>query len=45
MHAHNTFEAPEEVVEADFADYTVTESGLDVNMPANSVVEIRVEKA
>lgn len=45
MHAKNTFEVPEEVVEADFTDYSVTESGLQVNMPVNSVVEIRVEKA
>lgn len=45
MHAHNTFEAPEEVVEADFTDYSLTECGLSVNLPANSVVEIRVEKA
>lgn len=45
MHAHNTFEAPEEVVEADFTDYSLTECGLNVNLPANSVVEIRVEKA
>lgn len=44
MHAKNTFEVPEEVVEADFTDYSVTESGLQVNMPVNSVVEIRVEK-
>ena len=45
MHAKNTFEVPEEVVEADFTGYSVTESGLQVNMPVNSVVEIRVEKA
>lgn len=45
MHAHNTFEAPEEVVEADFADYQVTAEGLSICMPANSVVEIRVKKA
>ena len=45
MHAKNTFEVPEEVVEADFTDYSVTESGLQVNMPVNSVVEIRVVKA
>lgn len=44
MHAHNTFEAPEEVVEADFDAYKMTVEGISVKMPANSVVEIRVKK-
>ena len=44
MHAHNTFEHPEVVVEKDFADYKVTDSGLVVTMPRNSVVEIRLAK-
>ena len=44
MHSHNTFENPEVVVEKDFADYKVTEGGLVVTMPKNSVVEIRLSK-
>ena len=44
MHSHNTFEHPEVVVEKDFADYKVTDSGLVVTMPRNSVVEIRLAK-
>ena len=41
MHAHNTFEAPEEVVEKDFADYEVKNANIVAKLPANSVVEIR----
>ena len=44
MHAMNTFENPEEVVETDFTDYKMTEQGLSVCMPKNSVLEIRVQK-
>ncbi len=44
MHAHNTFDAADTVIEKDFADYQVTENGISVNMPVNSVVEIRVAK-
>ncbi len=44
MHAHNTFDAPEVVVEKDFSDYKLTDNGLVVNMPTNSVVEIRLQK-
>lgn len=44
MHAHNTFEAPEEVVEKDFADYEVKNGNIVAKLPANSVVEIRVQK-
>lgn len=44
MHAYNTFEAPEAVVEADFNDYKMTVEGISVKMPANSVIEIRVAK-
>ena len=42
MHAHNTFDAPQEVVEAEFTAYRETECGFTVEMPACSVVEIRV---
>jgi len=44
MHAHNTFEAHEEVVEKDFADYEVKNGNIVAKLPANSVVEIRVQK-
>lgn len=44
MHSHNTFENPDVVVEKDFVDYKVTEDGLIVTMPTNSVVEIRLSK-
>lgn len=44
MHAYNTFETPEEVTETDFTDYKETETGLTIQMPANSVIEIRVKK-
>lgn len=44
MHARNTFDAPEEVMEADFSDYTVSQSGITANMPKNSVLELRLKK-
>lgn len=44
MHSHNTFDDPELVIEKDFSTYKVTDNGLLVNMPANSVVEIRLSK-
>ena len=44
MHARNTFDAPEEVMEADFTDYTADEAGITVNMPKNSVLELRLKK-
>ena len=44
FHAHNTFDAPEEVVEKDFGLYALTDSGLRVTMPKNSVVEIRLSR-
>jgi alpha-N-arabinofuranosidase len=44
MHDHNTFEAPEVVVEKDFSGYQTTENGISVKLPVNSVVEIRVAK-
>ena len=44
MHAHNTFDAPEVVTEKDFTDYKTTDNGLLVNMPVNSVVELRLSK-
>lgn len=44
FHAHNTFDAPEVVVEKNFGLYALTESGLRVTMPRNSVVEIRLAR-
>lgn len=44
VHSHNTFENPEAVVEKAFDGCQVTENGLKVTMPANSVVAIRVSK-
>lgn len=42
IHAHNTFEAPETVMEKAFSGYEMTEDGLTVVMPANSVVALRI---
>jgi alpha-N-arabinofuranosidase len=44
MHAHNTFEAPETVTEKTFTGYELTEKGMTVTLPCNSVVEIRVAR-
>lgn len=44
MHAHNTFEAPEEVIEKDFNDYEVKGENILVKLPVNSVVEMRLQK-
>jgi alpha-N-arabinofuranosidase len=44
MHAHNTFEAPETVTEKEFYGFEMTEKGMVVTLPPNSVVEIRVAR-
>ncbi|MGN0350766.1 MAG: alpha-N-arabinofuranosidase [Roseburia sp.] len=44
MHAHNTFEEPEAVIETEFQEYHATAEGIEFTMPANSVVEIRLKK-
>jgi alpha-N-arabinofuranosidase len=44
MHAHNTFEAPETVTEKTFTGYELTEKGMTVTLPCNSVAEIRVAR-
>lgn len=44
IHAHNTFEAPEEVIEKDFNDYTESEGGIAVKLPSNSVTMLRIKK-
>lgn len=43
-HAHNTFENPEEVVEADFMVNEVNGDVIKITLPANSVVLLRVER-
>ncbi|MCD8039064.1 MAG: alpha-N-arabinofuranosidase [Lachnospiraceae bacterium] len=44
MRAHNTFDAPETVVEAEFSGYRETQNGLTAELPANCVVELRLAK-
>ena len=44
MNAHNTFEAPEVVAEQKFEAYTKTADGVRVELPACSVVSIRLKK-
>ncbi|SFC21884.1 alpha-N-arabinofuranosidase [Butyrivibrio sp. YAB3001] len=42
MDAHNTFENPEVVKEAEFKDYESTDGGLKVKVPACSVLTLRL---
>ena len=42
MHDKNTFENKENVKIVDFADFTVTEGGVVLNLPACSVVEVTI---
>ena len=42
IHNYNTFDEPEKVVEAEFGGYTVSEDGLKLTIPSNSVMELRV---
>lgn len=44
MRAKNTFDNPEEVCEKAFSDYTVSPDGIQVRLPKNSVVALRVKK-
>ena len=44
VHSYNTFENPDGVVEKDFEGCKVTEKGLQIVLPANSVVEVRVAR-
>lgn len=44
MRAYNTFEETENVVEAEFMDYKIAEDKMMIQMPAYSVIEIRVSK-
>ena len=42
MHDKNTFEDKECVKIADFTDFTVTEEGVVLNLPACAVVEVTI---
>lgn len=44
IRAYNTFEAPEEVTERDFKDYSESESSIAVKLPSNSVTMLRIKK-
>ena len=44
MNAHNTFEAPEVVNEQAFTAFEKTAEGIRVELPACSVVSIRLKK-
>ena len=43
MHAHNTFEAPETVKEAEFTAYKANGNTITVKLPKCSVVELRIK--
>ena len=44
IHAHNTFEAPEQITEQEFTGYTEHEDRVSVKLPASSVTVLRVKK-
>ena len=44
MNAHNTFENPEVIKEQEFTDYSKAANGINVTIPACSVVSIRIKK-
>ena len=44
IHAHNTFEAPEQITEQEFTGYTEHEDHISVKLPASSVTVLRVKK-
>ena len=44
IHDYNTFDNSEVVIEKDFSDYEIKGDAIVVKMPANSVIEIRVQK-
>jgi alpha-N-arabinofuranosidase len=43
MDAHNTFEAPDTVKEEDFKNFTITDNGISLTIPACSVIQFRVK--
>lgn len=44
IHAYNTFEAPGEVTEKEFREYTESEGSITVKLPSNSVAMLRIMK-
>ncbi len=42
MNAHNTFEEPENVVEKEFQEFTLTERGITLTIPPCSVMMLRI---
>lgn len=42
MNAHNTFEEPENVVEKEFQEFTLTERGISLTLPPCSVLMLRI---
>lgn len=44
MHAHNTFDAPDTVVEEEFSDYRTTDGTIGITLPPCSVVMLRLGK-
>lgn len=44
LNAHNTFDNPENVKTAAFKDFSLTNGRLHINMPARSIVVLRVER-
>ena len=44
MNAHNTFDNPEVIKEQQFTDYSKAANGINVTIPACSVVSIRIKK-
>ncbi len=44
MHAHNTFDAPDTVVEEEFSDYRTTDGTIGITIPPCSVVMLRLGK-
>lgn len=44
VHDYNDFDTPEKVTEQDFGEYQEKARGLDLTLPAGSVVEIRLGK-
>lgn len=44
VHSYNTFDNPDVVVEKEFADYQITDTGIRARLPKNSVVMLRIKK-
>ena len=42
MHAHNTFDEPDQVKEADFTDFEIKDGKICLNVPACSVISLNI---